>query len=186
MGNSIDDTLSATRESVLKAFKNTKYPGNENLVPETSFHDSEENEIKAFLFGKHWSEVDWEIMNREYKGDSSAILALLTNEASIFYLPAFLQIALDSYDDADLTALSPFNFVLYLDNDTTAVRKYIDSRVNRMTNEMLSSIRLCAEYLINKYGTDETLEDAIQQVTLIIAARSALITSIDDDDENAR
>src|SRR5579859_2030598 len=97
-------------EEIERAFSNSQYPGDDNLVYDNSANAWPDVVItKADLRGKHWKDLTIETIN--YHRDD---LPALTPTAFCFYLPAFL-IACISYSDT--VDVLPENLIYSLSKD---------------------------------------------------------------------
>jgi uncharacterized protein DUF6714 len=80
---------------IVKAFARRAYPGDDRIaLSDDRYPDDEGRRVATFLRGKGWREVTYEAL-RAYPGDPTAILRFLRDEGFLYYLPAFLSMALD-------------------------------------------------------------------------------------------
>jgi hypothetical protein len=89
------------RQSIVEAFSDSVYPGDDALVDDDKYH-LEQRQIKSFFKGRSWDKLSLHCLNSEYIGDASACLGFMRGEAVRYYLPAFMLMSLDEYDNADL------------------------------------------------------------------------------------
>jgi hypothetical protein len=144
-----NDNTRRAKDSVVSAFSSVAYPGDDNIVDPVPYYEPEREQIKRFLAGKDWKQITWLLLNDEYIGDSSAVLAFLSPYATIYYLPAFLLIALNNYREADLTTLSPFQCLFPIVDSRTSVRTVLDVK---------ASLLLTANVLVDQFGDDDLIE----------------------------
>lgn len=89
------------RESIVRAFAERPYPGDENIAnSDPRYRNYEGHAITAFHRGKRWQEITLRHLFDDYAGDASACLAFMTPEGWRYYLPAYLLIALE-WEESD-------------------------------------------------------------------------------------
>ncbi len=84
-------------EAVEKAFMETEYPGDDDIVYKTSLHlDDSRTTLKSFQ-GKHWRDIslDTLVLNRDH-------LPFFAPRAYRFYLPAFLIASILHFEKVDV------------------------------------------------------------------------------------
>jgi hypothetical protein len=153
-----NDNTRRAKDSVVSAFSSVAYPGDDNIVDPVPYYEPEREQIKRFLAGKDWKQITWLMLNDEYIGDSSAVLAFLSPYATIYYLPAFSLIALNNYREADLTTLSPFQCLFPIVDSRTSVRTVLDVKASLLTWDMLQAMQLTANVLVDQFGDDDLIE----------------------------
>jgi hypothetical protein len=68
-----------------------------------SLRDSiESNDVDDFFRGKSLADITLTVLNESYPHDPSACLVFMTSQAFAFFLPAFMKIALEEYEQADV------------------------------------------------------------------------------------
>lgn len=90
-------TQTAVVQAIEEAFAGAPYPGDENLVPDTSGTHLEAERIKSAFAGLHWRDVPSETLKQ-----NRSALAFLSAPGYAFYLPAFMRLAVDEFGDADV------------------------------------------------------------------------------------
>jgi hypothetical protein len=90
-------TQTAVVQAIEEAFADAPYPGDENLVSDTSGTHLEAERIKSAFAGLHWRDVPSETLKQ-----NRSALAFLTAAGYAFYLPAFMRLAVDEFEDADV------------------------------------------------------------------------------------
>jgi hypothetical protein len=83
------------KRQIEEAWNSLPYPGDDRIVPDVPW-DEDLKEMRAGLIGRHWREVDREVIKAHC--DS---LPLLTPEARRYFLPAFLLAAVDNFWEVD-------------------------------------------------------------------------------------
>lgn len=78
-------------------FGRVPYPGDDNIVRDTSGAHLESEEIKEALVGHHWRNVPFEMLDQ-----LRSALFFLSPEGYRFYLPAFMFFAVTDFDRADV------------------------------------------------------------------------------------
>ena len=62
-----------------------------------------------FFAGRRWEDVSLDVLRDEYDGDASACLCFMSPQAFWYYLPAYMLIAIDAYDEADVVGHAAVN-----------------------------------------------------------------------------
>jgi hypothetical protein len=151
-----------TREESLKrqiesAFTDTKYPGDNNIVPYNIDCYSEYSEVKDAFLGKDWRESSPDlILDNSYHGFN-----FFTKEARCFYLPAYMNASLtfyakDLYGEAATIAESiVFTFSLpgasKIRHNPNAVNDFLDF-VKNFSASQGEAILGFFEYLKEEHG----------------------------------
>ena len=92
------------KREIATAWADEKYPGDDNNAYDLSGRHLECNAVAKFFCGKHWRRITLDSLSHAYPGDGSACLSFMSPAAYQFYLPAYMLIAIDSYNEADVTA----------------------------------------------------------------------------------
>ena len=91
----------------MTAFVDRPRPADDRIaLADDRYPDYEGNRVAAFFRGKDWHDVSWPALQR-YPGDPTASLRFLQDEAFLYYLPAFLRMALEEGEIAE-----PVSFAL--------------------------------------------------------------------------
>ncbi len=90
----MEELSEVIKKRILEAFRDTPYPGDENLVADQSGYDPESREVAKAFRGKDWRNVSAEMV-REY----ACALPLFTPVAFRYYLPAYMYVCASSYYD---------------------------------------------------------------------------------------
>ncbi|HEV3037095.1 MAG TPA: DUF6714 family protein [Candidatus Angelobacter sp.] len=99
-----------TIELIRNAFASTPYPGDENLILDRGPEDIECLSVKGNLAGRNWQEVAPSILAKSYP------LSCLTPAAYHYFLPAYLCLILEHYDQADVLV---GDIIFNLSNEST-------------------------------------------------------------------
>ncbi|RLJ20787.1 hypothetical protein DJ031_04565 [bacterium endosymbiont of Escarpia laminata] len=88
---------------ITNAFSGSVYPGDDALVPHFD-RDLERQRIMEFFKRKRWEDLSFQSIDSGYQGEGSVCLYFMTTEALRYYLPAYMVITLDEFDDAEFFA----------------------------------------------------------------------------------
>ncbi|RDH86395.1 MAG: hypothetical protein DIZ78_09505 [endosymbiont of Escarpia spicata] len=88
---------------ITEAFSYAVYPGDDALVPHVD-RDLERQGIMEFFKGKPWEDLSLQSIDSGYPGEGSACLFFMTDEAARDYLPAYMSISLDDFEEAEFFA----------------------------------------------------------------------------------
>ena len=134
-----------------EAFRDRPYPGDNHLAslePPVSF---EYSDVTKYFKGKHWKEITWKSLEKDYPGEACSCLCFMTPEAARFYLPAYMVIAINNYDEADVVASTALNFLLPPPSFSMTWWK---ERVSLFSQNEKKAIVAFLEYLKEKHGDD--------------------------------
>lgn len=99
---------------IKEAFNNIPYPGDDNIVYENQYDENYEgNQMAKFFRGKRWQQITLKSLQNEYRCDGSSCLCFMSPQSFKYYLPAYMIIAVEKYEEADaigdsaIYALSP-------------------------------------------------------------------------------
>lgn len=95
------------RKQIEKAFRDDEYPQKEELSRFKYYQGIvclESQYVEEFLHCLDWRDLTLNSLVDSYKGDFTALHNFLTDKALRYYLPAFLVIILESYEECDLLA----------------------------------------------------------------------------------
>jgi hypothetical protein len=91
----------------MKAFSNRPYPGDDRIADsDRRYPDYEGHRVSAFFRGKDWRAVSFASLRDGYVGDRTATLHFMVDEGFLYYLPAFLLMALEPQAGEMAEALS--------------------------------------------------------------------------------
>lgn len=166
----MSNTVEQLRREIHDAFAWRPYPGDDNLGlrrPDCPWYEGEE--VNGFLRGKDWRELTPEsILN--YPGGPGDLMAFMSCEGFVYYLPAFLKLSLD-FDRAVDVASS----MLFMLTPPGAGTIYAESRTERFLERVSSLtpgekrvIVQVIEFLLSEYdrlrfppGTNDA-QDALE------------------------
>ena len=97
-------------QQIRVAWEETPYPGDDNLAGRSSGCPSEYAYVEDYFRGKHWTEITPDGLSRDYPGPEDACLSFMSPRAFLFYLPAFMTMAVQYRDhapDSAVPALCP-------------------------------------------------------------------------------
>jgi len=146
-------------EKIKKAFVNTQYPGDENIVHKTQY-DNEVAECEKKFLGKKWQEVDWNTIDNE--GWASGC-AFLTNEAYRYYLPAYMIAIIEKYDDM-INSVDAVVSSLRFPN-TSEEQKEFYVKMEGFTSEQKEVIIEFLDWLAENHN-DDFLDDNARQANI--------------------
>lgn len=94
--------LKKLEQKIQECFSSSKYPGDDQIVPIKPCLDLERQEIKETFQNKRWEEINYNYLEKNYDGDKSACLNFMTYEAFRYYLPSYMLICIQSYEECDV------------------------------------------------------------------------------------
>ncbi len=83
-------------KKINESFQSLEYPGDLNIVYDNTGNHLECMEVQEAFRGKHWSEVNHEVLLRQKAG-----LFFMTPAAFRFYFPAYLLFVVQAFDQSD-------------------------------------------------------------------------------------
>lgn len=89
---------------ILDAWSGATRPDRASIPSDASGYHLECNQVADFFAGRDWSEVGLQELVHEYRGDHSACLSFMSPVAFAYYLPCYMLLALEHYEEADLAA----------------------------------------------------------------------------------
>lgn len=140
---------SSIRESITFAFKNTVPPDACQLVVSSY---PEPLQIRDFFKGRNWWDVTLDILVDEYVGDASACLSFMSPVGMSYYLPAYLLIACEQYDEGDVISKElPSRLLMYArDNDFYKIKCMDDAKQ--------AAVAQVLEFLVQAYDDEDAYE----------------------------
>ena len=137
-----DEQVELVRRQIEEAFADVRYPGDANLVYDTSGHHLECNQIAELFRGKHWRELTLEFLvpNRDS-------LCFFSPAAYRFYLPAYLLATLADPVEADLMLDSVVNRLTGPLDIPSPERDAFLEQVEGFTEKQTRAIVLFLEFL---------------------------------------
>lgn len=151
--NSICDVISNSFDDVLR-------PLDDNTVESSFENDVERRDLVMFLKGKTWRDLKLDTL-LDYKHDHTAVLSFLTPSGFQYFLPAFLIICIQNFEDADFIVDSTF-LKFEKPNDKNYERIcFLSWLVSKLTQRQFNSVKQTAQAIEKIYGQDEFLSNAI-------------------------
>jgi hypothetical protein len=148
-------------------------PAPSGLFDPTSHFTPERQNIEAFFLGKKWNEITRSYLTENIH-DPNACLAMLSREAAIYYLPAFMNIALN-FPEETLT-----DFTLYTLSPSfrnPEVHGYFLYFVSLLNIQQINTISCFVSYFIDGnrfgHGQDESIVFAGKMWKALSAIREA-------------
>jgi hypothetical protein len=97
-------TAEEVKLSIFEAWSGTTRPERAAIPSNPSGYYLECNQVADFFAGRNWFEVGLSELLNEYRGDHSACLNFMSPAAFAYYLPTYMLLALERYEEADLAA----------------------------------------------------------------------------------
>lgn len=149
-------------------FERGRYPQDRPAVQASRIGDHwEGDEAERFFRGRLAKEVNYQSLTEEYRKDWSIAPCLLNDEAYVFFLPAFMRVALEDYERGETPTLT-----------ITVVSDFLDMAQGKLDHRLLPILRefsaeqlsFVAEYLQEVhdryYHTIGTENDAVRALRL--------------------
>lgn len=86
------------------AFGTVPYPGDDRIAGRSPTCPDEYAYVAVYFKGKHWREITLKGLREESPGPPDACRCFMSPEAFRFYLPAYMRIAVEEYEAADVVA----------------------------------------------------------------------------------
>jgi hypothetical protein len=84
------------RQRIGNAFSGRPYPGDDRIaLTRDAYPSYEGNRVSSFFAGKDWRELTFTALVQGYTGDPTAAIHFMQDEGFLYFLPAFLLMALD-------------------------------------------------------------------------------------------
>jgi hypothetical protein len=127
------------------AFSGRPRPADDRMaLADDRYPDYEGHRVAAFFRGRDWREVSWPALRR-HPGDPTASLRFLLDESFLYYLPAFMLMALEEGEIAE-----PLSFAL----TDPGPEAPLDSRCFRARMAGLSATERAAVVAVLRHLTD--------------------------------
>ncbi len=132
----------------------------------TSGNSLEASYVESFFSGRSQVEITFDLLKSAYSHDPSACLSFMLPDAFAFFLPAYMRIALENYEEADAIPDAVIFHLLCIAQGGAYDEKINEEYKNRL-NAILSSysveqLKAVAEFLDemskkywHKYPTDD-------------------------------
>lgn len=140
------------RIEVEEAFKKKAPPSADQIV--ASLYP-EPMQIRDYFAGRAWWELSLKGFEEDYIGDPSACLTFMTPVGIGYYLPAYLLLAVEQYEEGDvLTQSLAYRLSLYISKDETY-------GLSSLSIEKQTAIASVLQFLWEEYE-DEGAVEAIE------------------------
>jgi hypothetical protein len=143
-------SLSTVLEKITYGFQSMTYPGDFNIVYDNSENNLECVGIQQTFVGKHWTELTLETLVEQ-----KSALGFMTPEAFRFYLPAYMSIVLQEFEETDVL---PDNTVFYLTLPLEVDQLYQLNAIQNLPNDIQSAFGQSANEIkpmINQFLVEE-------------------------------
>ena len=149
------------RDAIVTAFSSRFYPGDDRIaLSNPRYADYEGHRVSASFRGRDWREVTAPWLRSAYAGDPTAVLRFMSDEGFLYYLPAFLAIALDpeagEIADAVGYALTPPG-----PEAADDARKF-RARMSQLSDAERSAVTAVLRHLAEREGPGSPAHDALQ------------------------
>lgn len=144
------------KRAIIKAFSDAIYPGDDGIVDDSGRH-LEKEQIKRFFKGKQWADISLHNLRNEYEGDESACLFFILGKTVQYYLPAYMLISLDQYDDADMIVDSVINVLTPISPSGEELEQFA-MWAGSFSSEQRNVISRYLHYM-KEYHADDFFED---------------------------
>jgi hypothetical protein len=151
-----DFNKAAVRRRINAAFANARYPGDDNIGYDKTGQNLECKQIAEHFRGMSWPDVDLAFL-REYgeHADASACLTFMSPEAFRYYLPAFLLVLVENFQEADVLVETVISSITpRRDQSKPALVEFVRLRLEGFTPEQREAIRLFLEYMKREHGQE--------------------------------
>lgn len=112
-------------------FHRSRYPADRPAAQASRIGDRwEGDEVERFFRGRLAKDVNYQTLTNEYQKDWSIAPCLLNDEAYVFFLPAFMKIALEDYEHGETPALT-----------VTVISDFLEMARGELDNRLLSILR---------------------------------------------
>jgi hypothetical protein len=149
------------RDLIVNAFASRSYPGDAHIASaDPRYADYEGHRVAAFFRGKDWRAVTGSALASGYEGDPGAALRFLRDEGFLYYLPAFLTIALDPQagDIADAVAYA----LTAPGSDRAEDRRTFQARMSRLSEAENNAVTAVLRHLAEREGPGSPAHEALQ------------------------
>jgi hypothetical protein len=149
------------RDLIVNAFAGRSHPGDDRVALSDPRHpDYEGHRVAAFFKGKDWRAVTGPALASGYEGDASAALRFLRDEGFLYYLPAFLTIALDPQEGDIADAVS---YALSAPGpDRAEDRAAFRARMGRLSAAEKDAVTAALRHLAQREGPGSPAHEALQ------------------------
>jgi hypothetical protein len=144
-------TASDLRALITSAWADVGYPGDAAIAYDNTGRHLECNQVRDFFCRKRWEEISHPVL-RTYAGDESACLSFMSPVAFRYYLPAYMLVAIDHYDDADVTANSAVNALI--PQTSKGLAEFWTDRTSGFSDHQKGAIVAFLSFMEGNHGSD--------------------------------
>lgn len=150
--NALEERISNLKSEIEKAFADTKYPGDNNLLYQEGYRD--DSDILSFYGHTDWKKVPDKVLEYE-----NAALCFFSPEAYQFYIPRFLIYVLENYDSEEIVVDNTL-YSLIPENDD--LRDFVISKFSKLTYQqkfvIVSFLNLLKNDLLDYFREEDVTE----------------------------
>jgi hypothetical protein len=149
------------RKQIVNAFQGRAYPGDDRIALADDRHPDYEGHRVARVFrGRDWREVTYPWLSASYPGDRTAILRFMQDEGFLYYLPAFLSLALDS-EAGDIADAVSYALTAPPASAADDGRRF-HARISRLSGNEKAAVTAVLSHLAKQDGPGSPAQDALQ------------------------
>ena len=142
------------REEILRVFASASYPGDENIVKNPK--GDEECDVYAAFKGVDWHDVNWEWLKTHAKSPPQDCLGFMSSAGFQYYLPAYMLISIDSWEDCDVLSDNLIDYFTQQDYEKYTPEVFLN-RVDSLSDEIKQTIAKFLLYIYEVYDVDRAL-----------------------------
>ena len=136
--------------AIRDAFPHSPVPTRNDIWPKSRGRHLEADQVADFFAGKKWTEISLLSLQNEYIGDGSACLCFMNPKAFRYYFPAYMLIAIQDYDNADVIADSAVNALI----PTPDLRSWWEERTSGLNAAQRSVITTFLHFMQEQHAED--------------------------------
>lgn len=149
--NTLSDAQLEMRFEVERAFGKKSPPKADEII-DTEF--IEPIRIRDFFNGRAWWDITLETLWSDYSGDSSACLSFMSPKGRNYYLPLYLLLAVERYDEGDVVTLDFASRLLMYAKDDSCYK------ISTLNGEEMRAVAKVLQFLVSEYD-DEDAQEAL-------------------------
>jgi hypothetical protein len=149
------------RKQIVTAFASGSYPGDGLIALADDRHIGYEgHRVTAFFRGKDWRDVTYPWL-ASYPGDPTAIPRFMRDEGFLYYLPAFLNLALDAGANEIRDAVS-YALTAPGADASGGDRDRFRARMSRLSDEQRAAVIGVLRHVSEEEGPGSPAQDALE------------------------
>jgi hypothetical protein len=146
---------------IVKAFASRSHPGDDRIALADDRHaDYEGHRVATFFRGKDWRDVTYPWL-ASYPGDPTAILRFMRDEGFLYYLPAFLSLALDP-DAGEIRDAVSYALTAPGADASGGDRDRFRARMRRLSDDEKAAVTGVLRHLAEEEGPGSPAQDALE------------------------